>query len=158
MAKKSKRVRMHPTKGGNPRKAVCVHCREIVGIVQLGDHDTVWRDPENARNQWIGRMTDAKRAFKGREPVRLRIIEDDEVIPAGVCDNCERKAGRQLELMEKGGLLFSCKMCHGSGVLPPSPETFQARLEMGIPAPEPAKLEFSDGCPLCAGGKESTDE
>jgi rubrerythrin len=151
----SEGITLHPTKGLNPRMLSCVQCGESSGIILLGIDDDFHVCPNcnmkhlGKRPPKCGKCSYSMRGAK-KEPV------PETPLPQGVCNDCEAEDQRLHDIVRNGGVYFRCLKCKRAGVVKDdAPFAAMVREKMGISAPDPCGVEFTEDepCPECESDK-----
>ena len=156
-------LRLHSTKGVNPRLTVCWNCGKSVGVALLGASEGLYEctkcgmhsiggSPRKDRWGHLGEKIcpkcDANDSY-----VRKRNIDDHEHLPIELCDDCRKNLDAVAEEVKRGGIHWKCKDCGSAGAIKAGHPLAEAvRAQAKIPAPDPVGVEFTkDDCPLCTG-------
>jgi len=76
-------------------------------------------------------------------------LDDYEKIPASEpCDKCKAELENLDAIVKAGGLYWKCPLGH-HGAIKANEFTEAVREQIGVPAPEPAGVEFDVDCPQC---------
>lgn len=113
----SKGITLHPTKGVNPRLTICPRCgKDGPELILMGTRDYYVTCPSCGMRGYggfeDGRCPKCKAYASERTP-----IGDHERIPGSLCQECKDEIKLHRELVEAGGVYWSCKDCHGEGVI-----------------------------------------
>jgi len=80
-----------------------------------------------------------------------RRLDEQECIPAGLCEKCETEDREMKEAVAQGGVFWRCADCNSGGVIKAGVPLAEAvREQYGIGAPDPVGVEFTkNDCPVC---------
>lgn len=145
-------VLLHPTKGLNPRDAVCPRCGQKHGKVMLGmrEYAGICQDC-NVFN--IGLRKGATECDTcGSENIEVKRIPEKMPLPQ-LCQTCEAEIAMQESILTAGGVLWQCEDCGNTGsVAAGHPLAIETRRQTMKPAPEPCgALLDKTTCPVCQG-------
>ena len=141
-------LRLHKTKGLNPRLTYCPRCHgEGPEIILVGAHDGVY-ECTACGMMHIGKPKKGECAKCGSTVVFSRKLGENERLPGSLCKGCEE----QIQVVRDGGIFFKCKDCGAIGAIKKNAELAKkVRERTGVEAPEPCGVEFNKGtCPVCS--------
>ena len=144
---------LHKTKGINPHMTICSRCGEDGrDILLLGVHDKKWRCSSCDTINLSAGMPRECGSCKSRCGFTSEgEVGEFEKLVTGLCDKCAKDLKEFDKIVSEGGIYWRCKDCSATGVIRgDSPFAKAVRKEMGIAAPKPAGVEFSNkDCPSC---------
>lgn len=152
---KDKGIRLHPTKGVNPKMTVCRGCGKDVGIALIGAEDWIYKCKDCGAN-FIGRPDPGVPCRKEHHTIeKVREIGEHEKLPIELCDECAKKEEAAANAVKEGGVFWRCTDCGSNGaILAESPMAIAVRKQLNIKAPNPCGVEFSKkDCPVCSAQK-----
>lgn len=157
-------IRLHPEKGVNPRVMVCHNCGKDVGLVLLGQRESLYRC-EACGAQVVGRGSKCPACGERGTLTRVRKIDDHEKLAVGYCDECQQRNDLVTETVRAGGIHWRCTKCGSAGAVHArAPISQLVREQMGIEPPESCGIEFTGpgtddtaGCPVCEAAESGKD-
>lgn len=125
-----KGLRLHKDKGVNAHMTLCSRCGgEGQELIMLGAHDKKVTC-NSCGMVHIGMTkrslkTGCKNCHSGN--LTEEIIADNEKLPIGLCEDCEKEIAEHKKVIDSGGLHFKCDECGCLGVIKPSKFTESVR-------------------------------
>lgn len=143
-------MRLHKTKGLNPRLTTCPRCaKEGQSILLLGNHDKKGTCP-SCGITIIGIGRKCPKCGTDTRSVPRQPIGDTDMIPQ-ICDTCVAEINREQYEVKAGGIFFKCKKCNATGVVRKEVSlAIKVRKELNLKPPLPCGIELSN-CSLCRG-------
>lgn len=163
-------LRLHKTKGVNPRLTCCRNCGKDVGVALLGASESVFKCSRCDMKSIGGRPRKNRPGHLGERQcpgcgahdsyVRDGVVGEYDKIPDGLCTECEETEAACAEVVREGGIFWKCSKCGSAGAIRASaPLAAMVREQMDIAAPDPVGVDFEgdSNCPVCS-KEESQDE
>jgi len=149
-------IRLHPTKGVNPRLTYCRRCGgDANELVLIGTAEGVYKCSLCGMTHF-GYPRRGQCQSKGCTGgvYKERVLEDHERLPASdFCNDCKKEMKEHEEVVKAGGIYWRCKDCNSEGVIRASAElAIAVRKQTQIQPPDPVGFEMDkEMCPMCRG-------
>ena len=144
-------VKLHKTKGLNPRLTYCRRCGgEGKEIVLLGAVENVY-ECSHCGMKSIGAMRKACPECGHKMWNKLGPLEEHEKLPASeFCDKCIAELEEFKAIVEAGGIYWKCADCGSTGVVKPGEFADMIREKLDI-MEGPCGVTFNKtDCPSCS--------
>lgn len=145
-------IRLHPTKGVNPRLTFCRRCGgEANELILVGAQDMKYTCDDCGTLHYgrpdLGRCGKCK----GTRFTQAGRLTEYEKLPASdYCDDCKKEIAEHKAIVEAGGIYWQCPKGHGGAIRHTSPLAARVREKAGIAAPKPVGIKLEeDNCPAC---------
>ena len=117
-------IPLHPEKGVNPRLTFCPNCGgEGREIMLIGNREKVYKCAFCHVTIFGHRQSEPCPKCKDLGPHEfVRKIEDEERLPGGLCEACEKEKNEHDAVVAAGGIHFKCASCKITGVIKASSE------------------------------------
>jgi hypothetical protein len=151
-------IKLHPEKGVNPKLTYCGRCGGPGSeLVLVGADEWVYTCSSCSTTVFGYGSGTCPKCQETRTLNRVRKMEDNEKLPGGLCEACEKEVAEHKAVVEAGGVYFMCEDCGVEGVIKgTAPLAKMAREKLKVEAPKPLGVKFSkkDGCPKCGKGAQ----
>ncbi len=144
-------IKLHKTKGLNPKLTYCPRCGEDGDeLILLGATDRIYKCT------YCGMRSIGKRLSKCPECGRNSwhkvgtVGEYDKLPSSHLCAKCEKELAEHKAIVDAGGIYWKCKDCRAEGVIKTGRYADSIREHLHISS-GPCGVEFDkDNCPSCS--------
>jgi len=144
-------IRLHETKGVNPKLCFCPRCANDNGEIALpGADDRVWECTScNVRH--YGRKLSGGCPECHFSLTLSHRLGEHEKVPGSLCDDCKQREDDCNAEVRAGGVFWRCTSCGSEGAIKADSQLATlVREHFNAPPPAPVGCEFSDAdCPVC---------
>ena len=140
-------IPLHPKRGLDPHLTYCQRCGGEASELTVGDVRKITNTGEgtdHGKVAYANRGETRKLADKlGWNNYSVDEIPEGERLPASEpCEGCREELAKFKAVVEDGGVYWSCKECHQSGVIKPSDYANAVRKSAGVEKPKPVGVAF----------------